>query len=138
MSENAQMVGSVVENPEDAGDKAEKGRTLLAMGGVLGAIGASACCVLPLALFSVGIGGAWIGNLTAMYPYKPIFIIFAMVFLGAGFYKTYRKQDMVCETGTYCASPKSDRLLRIALWASSILVALSLAFPYIAPLLLDD
>ena len=37
--------------------------------GVLAGIGASVCCVGPLVLLALGIGGAWIGNLTALEPY---------------------------------------------------------------------
>ena len=47
---------------------------LVAVGGILGAIGASSCCIIPLILFSLGISGAWIGNLTALAPYKPFFV----------------------------------------------------------------
>ncbi len=34
---------------------------LVAAGGILGALAASSCCILPLVLFSLGISGAWIG-----------------------------------------------------------------------------
>lgn len=47
---------------------------LTAVGGIVGAIAASACCIAPLALFSLGVSGAWIGNLTACAPYQPYFI----------------------------------------------------------------
>jgi MerT mercuric transport protein len=47
---------------------------LTALGGILGAIAASSCCIAPLVLFSLGISGAWIGNLTALAPYQPYFI----------------------------------------------------------------
>src|SRR6266542_3122810 len=40
--------------------------------GILAAIGASVCCVAPLVLLALGIGGAWIGNLTAFEPYPPL------------------------------------------------------------------
>ena len=40
-----------------------------AAGGMLGALAASSCCILPLALFTLGISGAWIANLTALAPY---------------------------------------------------------------------
>lgn len=33
--------------------------------GLVSAFGASACCVLPLALVSVGLGGAWVAQLRA-------------------------------------------------------------------------
>ncbi len=35
-------------------------------GGLLAGIGSSACCVGPFLLRSLGIGGSWIGNLTAI------------------------------------------------------------------------
>ena len=38
---------------------------LWASGGTLGAILASSCCIAPLLLLSLGISGAWIGNLTS-------------------------------------------------------------------------
>lgn len=42
--------------------------------GVLAAIGASVCCVGPLVLLALGIGGTWVSKLTAMEPYRPVFI----------------------------------------------------------------
>ncbi|MGH6880679.1 MAG: mercuric transporter MerT family protein, partial [Hypericibacter sp.] len=45
---------------------------LIAAGGVLGALAAMSCCILPLVLFALGISGAWIGNLTALAPYQPV------------------------------------------------------------------
>jgi mercuric ion transport protein len=41
---------------------------------VLAAIIGSLCCVAPLVLLTLGISGAWIGQLTALEPYRPIFI----------------------------------------------------------------
>jgi mercuric ion transport protein len=46
---------------------------LAAAGGLLGALAASSCCIVPLALFTLGVGGAWIGNLAALEPYQPYF-----------------------------------------------------------------
>jgi mercuric ion transport protein len=36
----------------------ERGTTLMAAGGLLGALAASSCCILPVVLFSLGISGA--------------------------------------------------------------------------------
>lgn len=56
-------------------ERSEAGRQrLVAVGGILGALAASSCCIVPLVLFGLGIGGAWIGNLTALAPYKPLFV----------------------------------------------------------------
>jgi mercuric ion transport protein len=41
--------------------------------GILAALGASACCVGPLLLLTLGIGGAWVGRLTVLEPYRPYF-----------------------------------------------------------------
>ena len=58
------------------------GRGALAAGG-LAAILASTCCLGPLVLITLGFSGAWIGNLTALEPYRPIFIGVALVALAA-------------------------------------------------------
>jgi len=42
---------------------------LAAAGGILGALAASSCCIVSLALFTLGISGAWIGNLIS--PRRP-------------------------------------------------------------------
>src|SRR5689334_12650165 len=57
-----------------AGADTSRKAGLVATGGVLGAVAASSCCIVPLVLFALGISGAWIGNLTALTPYQPIFI----------------------------------------------------------------
>lgn len=118
------------------GDKRQK--SIFAGGSALGAIAMSSCCILPLALFSLGVTGAWIGNLTALYPYKAYFFVATAAFLIAGFWKVYRKPKAVeCAGDSYCASPASDRLVKSALWASTVLVVAALVYPYAAPLFLD-
>ena len=49
------------------------GQRLLAGGGLLGAVAASSCCLVPLALFGIGVGGAWIGYLTRLAPLSALF-----------------------------------------------------------------
>ena len=58
----------------------QNGRGALFTGG-LAAILASACCTGPLVLIAPGFSGAWIGNLTVLEPYRPIFIGAALVAL---------------------------------------------------------
>ena len=117
----------------------ETKRSLLTFGGVTGAVAMTSCCIMPLALFSLGVTGAWIGNLAALYPYKWAFFLVTAGFLGFGFYKVYRPPKLVaCEPGSYCGSPLSDRINKIALWSAAILVVAAIAFPYIAPALLES
>lgn len=108
----------------------------IAAGGVLGAVGASSCCILPLMLFSAGVGGAWIGNLTALAPYQPAFIAVTLGFLGYGFYAVYWRPKRSCADGTACAQPLPNHIVKAALWAATALVAAAIAFPYVAPSLL--
>ncbi len=109
---------------------------LVAAGGVLGALAAMSCCIVPLALFTLGIGGAWIGNLTALAPYQPIFIGIALGFLAPGYYLAYRKPRSACAEGEACARPLPGRVVKAALWAASALVLSAIAFPYIVRTLL--
>ena len=136
-SESVLEPGSEAEALAGAGNNETKKQGFLATGSLLGALAASSCCILPLVFFSLGIGGAWIGNLTALYPYKPYFVTITLLCLGGGFYMAYRKPKMVCEAGSYCATPASGRVLRISLWSATLLISAALAFPYLAPYLLD-
>lgn len=58
----------------------QNGRGALFAGG-LAAILASTCCLGPLVLVALGFSGAWIGNLTVLEPYRPLFIGAALVAL---------------------------------------------------------
>ncbi len=109
---------------------------LIATGSIIGAIVASSCCIVPLALFSLGITGVWIGNLAALTPYQPIIIPITIGFLGYGFYLVYLKPKKVYADGTACARPLPNRIVKIALWVATVLVAAAIAFPYVAPMLL--
>lgn len=113
-------------------------KTIFASGGVLGAIALSSCCILPLTLVSIGVTGAWIGNLAALYPYKPYFLIPTAGFLAGGFYLIYRTPKAeACEADDACAARIPDRFNKVALWSATTLTLAALAFPYYAPLLLD-
>src|SRR5262249_39400952 len=120
-------------NRATAQDKAKKG--LIAGLSVLGAIGASACCIIPFALFMLGVSGAWIGNLTALAPYKPLFVAGTLALLSSGFYLVYRRPKAVdCAEGSYCALPASHRIAKTGLWTTTVLVLLAMTFKYWLPL----
>ena len=120
-----------------AADRGDGGRQrLAAAGGILAALGAASCCVVPFALFTLGVSGAWIGNLTALEPYQPVFAAIAAACLGYGFYLVYRKPKIACAEGSYCASPASSRLAKIGLWTALLLVVIAVGFPRIAALFL--
>lgn len=122
---------------EDVADRPGSGGRpgVFAVGGLLGAFASASCCILPLVLFSLGIGGAWIGNLTAFAPYQPIFVAVTLGLLGYGYFLVYRKRSE-CRDGDACARPAPKHLVKGALWSATVLVAAALAFPYVAPRLL--
>lgn len=103
--------------------------------GLLGAFLTSACCIVPLVLVTLGISGAWIGNLTALEPYKPLTSGIAVVFIALGFRHVYFRSKPVCVEGAYCARTQSSRLTKTALWAATVLVLLSQTLTGWAPLL---
>jgi mercuric ion transport protein len=121
---------------ERSAAQAERRQAWLAAGGVLGALASSSCCIMPLVLFSLGLGGAWIGNLTALAPYQPIFVAITLGFLGAGFWLVYLRPKPACTDREACARPLLSRIVRTSLWLATVLVTAALAFPYIAPTLL--
>lgn len=120
----------------DTGGKAAR-KTLATVGSLTAALAASSCCVIPLVLFLLGISGAWISTLTALAPYQPLFVVLTLGFLGWGFVLVYRKPQVVCAEGSYCARPVSDRIAKAGLWIATMLIAIALAFPYLAPLAID-
>jgi mercuric ion transport protein len=101
--------------------------------GALAAVGASVCCVGPLVLLALGIGGTWIGSLTAMEPFRPFFVILTLVFLGLAFRKLYLVPQ-VCAPGTPCANPETRRRQRAIFWIVTALLVGLLAVPWLAPL----
>ncbi|BCL77334.1 mercuric transporter [Jeongeupia sp. HS-3] len=100
---------------------------------VLAAVGASVCCVGPLVLLALGIGGSWIGTLSAMAPYRPIFIGLTLLFLGLSFRKLYLVPQ-VCAAGTSCPEPRRLRRQRLVFWLVTALLLGLLAVPQLAPL----
>lgn len=104
-----------------------------AAGGIVGAILASSCCVLPLVLLLLGVSGAWIGNLTALEPFKPYFAAAALVFIGLGFWQVYFRRQPDCADDSYCARPRSAMLTKAALWIATALVLIALTTDWWAP-----
>jgi len=102
--------------------------------GAIGAILASSCCVLPFIFLMMGVSGAWIGNLTALEPYKEYVAAITLVFLGLGFWQVYVTPKKQCNEG-YCATPRSDRVIKTILWVSTLLVFLALTVDLWAPIL---
>src|SRR6267154_2872967 len=124
-----------IRSQDDAG--MQRRQKLMAAGGILGALAASSCCILPLVLFSVGVSGAWIGNFTQLAPYQPYFIAATIGFLGTGYWLVYRSSKLACADGDACARPLPNRLVKTGLILASLLAVAALGFNFLAPLFLN-
>ena len=101
--------------------------------GAAAAVGASLCCVGPLVLLALGIGGTWIANLTALEPYRPLFIGLTLLFLGLAFRRLYLVPQ-VCMPGALCAAPRTAQRQRLTFWITAVPLLGLLAVPWLAPL----
>lgn len=117
----------------ESGGAAPKLPAATSAGAVIAAFLATACCVGPLVLALLGLGGA--GLVLALSPYRPLFLALTGAFGALGFFFTYRKRAARAEKhGEVCAcpAPRRERAGRILLWVATALVALLLLFPTIA------
>lgn len=100
--------------------------------GVAAAIGASACCVGPLLLVLLGVGGAWGARLVALEPLQPFFVAAAVVFFGLAFRRLYRRPDD-CLPGEACSVAAVRRRQRVLFWVLGLAAAALMSFPLYAP-----
>jgi mercuric ion transport protein len=109
---------------------------LIAAGGLLGALAASSCCILALAMFGLGASGAWIGNFTRLAPYQPYFIAATVAFLGYGYWLVYRSR--ACADGDACAGRLSNPIVTASLILATLLVVAALGLDFMAPFFLNS
>jgi mercuric ion transport protein len=124
-------------NKESKSNHSGNAQTLLAAAGLLGALAASSCCILPVALFGLGVSGAWIGNFTQLAPYQPVFLPAALVCVGAGAWLVHRTSTKICAEGNACARRLPSWLIRAALITAALLVIVAIGFDFLGPLLLS-
>ena len=126
--QNASPHTGTLQSKEKTADR--KSATALLAGG-LAAILASTCCLGPLVLVSLGISGAWIGNLTVLEPYRPIFIGVALISLFFAARFIFRPTH-ACQPGEVCAIPGTRRIYKVMFWVCGALVVVAIAYPYVA------
>ena len=98
-------------------------------GAIVGAVAASACCIVPAVLALVGVSG--VGLAAVLEPWRPVFLGATAVLLGVGFYAAYRqrpKPAAACD----CPTPRASRAARRMLWIASVLVVGLASYPYLA------
>jgi mercuric ion transport protein len=131
------MNGAVEEVRPAPAERTGKWSLAASVSSFVSAFMASACCIGPLVLGLLGMGGA--GLLVKFEPYRPYFMAVTFALLGTGFYLTYRKPKTAASVADGpncdCPSPAVGRAGKIMLWAAAVLAVILLAFPYLAPVL---
>ncbi len=97
-------------------------------GSIILAIITHLCCIAPVVLTVLGVGGA--GLFSKFANLRPYLMGMTGVFLGLSFYLTYRKRKVRCDDGT-CEIHRASKWNKIALWAGTILVVFFMAFPHL-------
>jgi len=113
-------------------DEAKTGGSIAA--GFAAALGASVCCVGPFVLLTLGIGGAWLANLSALQDYYYLFVAATLAFFGLAFYRLYLKPAPCAPDGT-CVNSLGRRKQRIAFWTTLVFAKALVLFPFYAPYL---
>lgn len=98
-------------------------------GGVIAGLAASICCIGPLVLVALGLGGAAAGLIAFFTPLRPVFIGLALLFLGFAAYRLFYV-PRVCAPGKACADPRTLRNQRMLFFGGVIVVAALVAFPW--------
>lgn len=107
----------------------EKKRFGWRLAGATTAVGASACCAVPLVL-ALGVGGAWASRLAVVERFRPLFIGMSLLFLGIGLFQIWKSSNKVCIDGAGCEVNPNHRLNRLTSWSLFSLVVLGiLALP---------
>jgi mercuric ion transport protein len=119
-----------VEASKSGSDRTRSGALLV---GGLAAILASTCCLGPLVLVTIGLSGAWIGNLTLLEPYRPFFIVGALVALFFAGQRIFRPTQS-CQPGEMCSVPRTRRIYKVVFGIVSAFVLVALVFPYVVKL----
>src|SRR5258708_36629379 len=83
--------------------------------GVLSALAATAGCSGPLALVTLGLGGAWAARLQGLAPLQPVFAGLTLAFTGYAFHRLYVAPRR-CAPGEACEVPAVLRRQRAVFW----------------------
>jgi mercuric ion transport protein len=107
----------------------ETGATLLVAGGLVSAFGAASCCALPVLLGSLGLAGAWLGNLSLIAgPHRAALLLIAVIGLVGGGVLMRRRRAAACAPGSVCARPLPSALVVVALSLGAVLTVLGFVF----------
>lgn len=93
---------------------------------------ASACCLGPIVLAGLGLGG--VGLAAGLERYRPYFLAATAALLAVAFYRVYRVRGE-CATGS--CPPRPSRAVKGALWLATLAAVGLASFPAWGPLLVQ-
>lgn len=96
-------------------------------GGILAAMTSSICCVGPLILGILGVGGA--SSLLFLEDYRNIILVVVVILITIGWIMNYRLEQKECVEGAMCADPKKKRLRRASLGIGTFIAILFMFSP---------
>lgn len=114
------------------GQRAPEGRKnsmkekLAGVAALASALFASICCIGPLVLLGLGLGGA--GLAASLARYRPAFLVLTAAFLGVAFYLAYRRREATCPDGS-CEMRSGSKTMKAALWAVTAAAVGLASFP---------
>ena len=103
-----------------------RGIASIAAGLGLGAVlSAAACCVLPLALASLGVGAGLAGSFVGLASIRAPLLVLSAVALVVAWVIWWRKRETACASGAACAADAKPRRALGLLIAATMLVGLA-------------
>ena len=102
----------------------------------LGAVVASSCCVIPLALATLGASASVLGGLELVASWRIPFLAVSTLAIAGGWAAWWWKHPVACNSGSTCASPDRSRATLALLLCASAIVLAAGSWGYIDPMLL--
>ena len=131
------MADTAARRPSAPGAPPVRGVASIAAALGLGAVtAAAACCVLPLALASIGVGAGLAGSLAGLASIRTPLLVLSGVALVVAWIMWWRKRETACAPGDACASDARPRRAVGLLIAATVLVGLAAIWGSIEPALM--
>ena len=131
------MVDVVTRRPAERNELPVRGIASLAAALGLGAVtAAAACCVLPLALASIGVGAGLAGSLAGLESIRTPLLVLSAIALVVAWIMWWRKRETACAPGDSCATAVKPRRALGLLIAATVLVGSAAIWGSIEPTLM--
>lgn len=131
------MADTVTRRPLAQGEPHVRGVASIATALGFGATTAAAsCCVLPLALASIGAGGGLTGSLAGLASIRTPLLVLSAVALVVAWIIWWRKREAACTSTEGCATYYKSRRASVLLNAATALVGLAAVWDSIEPTLM--